>query len=148
MTALARMLLPVAFGVLMVGAAAYRADGVAMGVAAVAVATVVASVWLRPAATVAVLLAVLTVVLADPAPMYTALAGLAATAYLVLRHDAATAPTMLVAVWFAMIATLAVVLPVRMAWLPLAVPLVLLAGYLTALWPYLVRVRPRSTPAG
>ena len=73
-----RMLLSSAFGFLMVGAAAFRADGPAVVVAVVAVAAVVASAWWRPAATVAVLLAVATVVLADSAPMHTLLAGLAA----------------------------------------------------------------------
>ena len=87
----------------------------------------------------ALLLAVLTVVLAEPAPMFTALAGLAATAYLVLRHGpaSATAPTMFAAVGFAVLGTVGAVLPVQIPWLPLAAPLALLAGYLLALRPYL-----------
>lgn len=129
-----------AFGVLMVGAAAARAEGPALLVAAAALSAVLLAGWLRPAATAAVLLTALTVVLADPAPMYTALAGLAATAYLVLRHGVgtATAPTMLAAVGFAAVGTVAVALPVQVPWLPLAAPLALLAGYLLALRPYLV----------
>ncbi|WP_024449573.1 hypothetical protein [Mycolicibacterium iranicum] len=132
-----RMLLPSAFGFLMVGAAAFRADGPAVVVAAVAVAAVVASAWWRPAATVAVLLAVATVVLADSAPMHTLLAGLAAAVYLVLRHTDPTVPTMAFAVGFAVVVAVAVALPVQVAWLPLAAPLALLAGYLLALRPFL-----------
>ena len=138
-----KLLLPSAFGVLMVAAAAHRAEGSALAVAAVALAAVLAAGWLRPAATVAVLLTMLTVVIADAAPMYTALAGLAATAYLVLRHGAgrATAPTMLAAVGFAAVGTVAVALPVQVPWLPLAAPLALLAGYLLSLKPFLGRGR-------
>lgn len=113
-------------------------------VAGAALVAVLVAVWLRPAATAAVLLAVLTVVLSAPAPLYAALAGLAATAYLVLRHGAAsaTAPTMAAAVGFAAAATVAVVVPVDLPWLPLAAPLALLAGYLLALRPFLAKSAP------
>ncbi|MDZ4265251.1 MAG: hypothetical protein U1D00_06055 [Mycobacterium sp.] len=134
-----KLLLPSAFGVLMVGAGAYRADGAALIPAAAALIAVLIAGWWRPAAIVAVLLTVLTIVLADPAPLYTALAGLAATAYLILRHGDPTRPTMLFAVAFATTAAVAVVTPVSVAWLPLAAPLVLLAGYLLALKPFLTR---------
>ncbi|MDA2892425.1 hypothetical protein PDG61_16010 [Mycolicibacterium sp. BiH015] len=131
------IVLPPAFGFLMVGATAFRADGPALVVAGVAVLAVVASVWLRPAATVAVLLAVATVVLAESAPMHTLLAGLAAAVYLVLRHTDPTVPTMTFAVGFAVVVAVAVALPVQAPWLPLAAPLALLAGYLLALRPFL-----------
>ncbi len=142
MTAIsAKLLLPTAFGVLMVGAAGHRASPPALILTAAALAAVLVAGWLRPAATVAVLLTVFTVVLADPAPMYTALAGLAATAYLVLRHGTggATAPTMFAAVGFAAVVTVAVAVPVQVPWLPLAAPLVVLAGYLLSLRPFLAR---------
>ncbi len=132
-----RMLLVPAFGALMVGAATYRADGPALVAAGIAAAAVIASIWLRPAATVAVLLSVLTVVLADPAPMHTVLAGLAAAVYLVLRHSDPTVPTMSLAIGFAVAAGIVVALPVYLPWLPLVAPLALLAGYLLALRPFL-----------
>ncbi|MGB0970202.1 MAG: hypothetical protein ACPGVG_04470 [Mycobacterium sp.] len=137
----AKLLLPTVFGVLMVGAAGHRASPPALIMAAAALAAVLVAGWLRPAATVAVLLTVFTVVLADPAPMYTALAGLAATAYLVLRHSTggATVPTMFAAVGFAAVVTVAVAVPVQVPWLPLAAPLVVLAGYLLSLQPFLAR---------
>jgi hypothetical protein len=68
--------------------------------------------------------------------MHTVLAGLAATAYLVLRHSTATVPTMLFAVGFAGAVALAVAVPVYLPWLPLIAPLALLAGYLLALRPF------------
>ncbi|GJF11113.1 hypothetical protein NGTWS0302_34590 [Mycolicibacterium cyprinidarum] len=138
---LRKLLLPSAFGVLMVGAAVHRAGPSALVVAAAALVAVSVGGWWRPAATVAVLLAVTTVLFGDPAPMYTALAGLAGTAYLVLRHGAgrAAAPTMFAAVGFATMVTIAVAAPVQLPWLPLAAPLVLLAGYLLSLRPFLTR---------
>ncbi|MGZ8801698.1 MAG: hypothetical protein ACXWZL_03505 [Mycobacterium sp.] len=137
------LVLPSAFGVLMIAAAAHRADGVLLVVVAAGlIAVLAAGVW-RPAATAAVLVTVLIVVLADPAPMYTALAGLSATAYLVLRHGHPTRPTMVFAVGFAAVAAIAVVAPVNVAWLPLAAPLALLAGYLVALRPFLAHPASR-----
>ncbi|UXA13804.1 hypothetical protein KXD97_08500 [Mycobacterium sp. SMC-8] len=125
-----------AFGVLMVAAAGYRADSYAVLAVGFSLTAVLVSAWARPAATVAVLGAVLTVVMADPAPMFTVLAGLAAAAYLVLRHTVPTAPTMYFAVGFAGAAAVAVLLPVQAPWLPLVAPLTLLAGYLLALKPF------------
>lgn len=131
------VLVPSAFGVLMVAAAAHRADGVGLWVAAAALAAVLIGCRLRPAAAAAVVLTVATVVLAEPTPMYAVLAGLGACAYLVTRHGAVTLPTTLGAVGFAALASLAVAVPLRLPWLPLAAPLALLGGYLLAVRPYL-----------
>jgi hypothetical protein len=133
-----KALLPLMFGVLMVAAVAYRADGPALVAAVVALAGVTASVWWRPAAVVAVLLTVSAVVLAPSAPMSTAVAGLAAAAYLVLRHTGgrATPPTMVAAVAFALTGTAVVALPMHIPWLPLAAPVALLAGYVLTLRPF------------
>ncbi|MEE9243371.1 MAG: hypothetical protein V3U55_04925, partial [Mycobacterium sp.] len=65
----AKLLLPNVFGVLMVGAAGHRASSPALILTAAALAAVLVAGWLRPVATVAVLLTVFTVVPADPAPM-------------------------------------------------------------------------------
>lgn len=134
-----KCLLPGAFGVLMVAAAAHGADRRALVVAGAALVAVLAAGWLRPIASVAVLLTVLTVVLADPGPMYAALAGLSGAAYLVLRHGdgAAGAPSMIAAVGFAVVGTVAIAVPVAVPWLPMAAPLVLLAAHLLALKPLL-----------
>jgi hypothetical protein len=78
-------------------------------------------------------------VVSDPAPTFTALAGLAAAAYLLLRHGehAVTPPSMVAAAGFAAVATLLAAIPVHLPWLPLLAPVALLAGYLIALRPYL-----------
>lgn len=131
-----RALLPVAFGVLMAGAAAYRASGPALVVPVLAVVAVVASAWLRPAGTVAVVLVVAAIVMAPSAPLHTVLAGLAAAVYLVLLHADPTVPTMVFAVGFGAVAAVVAVLPVGVPWLPLIAPLALLAGYLLALRPF------------
>ncbi|WP_335333906.1 hypothetical protein [Mycobacterium kyogaense] len=78
-------------------------------------------------------------VLADTPPLASALSGLAATAYLVTRHDAATVPTMSCAVGFAATAALVLAVPVELPWIPLAAPLVLLAAYLLAVRPFVAR---------
>lgn len=133
-----KALLPSVFGVLMVAAVGYRADGPALVTAVSALAAVTLSVSWRPAAVVAVVLTLSAVVLAPSAPMSTALAGLAAAAYLVLRHNdgRATPPTMVAAVAFALTATAVVALPVGIPWLPLAAPVALLVGYVLALRPF------------
>lgn len=137
MTTAASRVLPLVFGVLMVGAAAYRTDGSAVFVAAAAVVAVAWSAWWRPASSVAVLLTVLTIALDGPAEMFTALAGLSAAAYLVLRHTNPTAPTMASAVGFTAAGTVAVAVPATLPWLPMAAPLAVLVGYLVAVRPYL-----------
>ena len=115
MTTAASRVLPLVFGVLMVAW----------------------SVWWRPASTAAVLLTVLTVALAGPVEMFTALAGLSAAAYLVVRHTNPTAPTMVSAVGFTAAGTVAVAVPATLPWLPMAAPLAVLVGYLVAVRPYL-----------
>jgi hypothetical protein len=112
-----------------------REDDVAAAAALVAVAV---SVRWPTAAVIAVLLTVAAVVLARSAPMPTALAGLAAAAYLVLRHNEgrATPPTAVAAVAFALTATAVVALPTDIPWLPLAAPVALLAGYVVTLRPF------------
>ncbi|MGD9621660.1 MAG: hypothetical protein AB7G47_15635 [Mycolicibacterium sp.] len=138
-----KTLLPSAFGVLMVGAAAHRADPPALVVAVAALIAVLMAGWVRTAATLAVVLTLGTVVFADPAPMYTVLAGLAATGFLTLVHSAgrAAATTMLAAAGFAALATVMVVIPLHVPWLPMLAPLAVLAGYLLALSPILFAAR-------
>jgi hypothetical protein len=140
---LSNLLLPWAFGVLMLGAAAHRAHGAELWLPAAGVVALVLGARVRAAATAAVLIAVTLVVIADPTPMFTALAGLAAAAYLVTREGraAVTTPTVFGAVAFTAGATIAVAVPVDVAWLPLAAPLVLLAAYLVAVRPFLAEPR-------
>src|SRR5258705_3682535 len=101
------------FGLGMVGAPAIAADGPSLWVAAVAAVLVALGFRFPAAATLAVVLSVLVIALTDPPPMAAALAGVAATAYLVLRHvrnvDSALAvPTVIGALSFSAIGLAAV----------------------------------------
>jgi len=126
-----------AFGFLMVASAAVQADrtGVIAAIAASA-AVLVGSVF-RPAASVAVLLTVSVIVLADAPPVLTATSGLCAAAYLVLRHTTAvTSPTVLGAVGFTAVGLAAASLPIQLPWVPLLAPLAVLALYVLVTRPF------------
>lgn len=107
--------------------------------AALALAAVVAGVFHRPAATAAVLAAVAALALSDPSPLFAAVSGLSAAAYLVIRYavgaadDTAsaavtvTAPTVAGMLVFSLAAVLAAVLPWRWSWVPLLAPAAVVA---------------------
>jgi hypothetical protein len=125
------------FGLVMVAAGAVGADGPALIAAVLASIAVLAGNVFRPAATLAVLINVAVMVLADAPPMLTSLAGLCATAYLVLRHTAAaTAPTVLGATGFAIAGLAAASIPVQLPWVPLLAPVAVLAVYVMVTRPY------------
>lgn len=132
-----------AFGLLMVAAATVRGDGPALVVAAAALAAVLAGVVIRAAATVAVVATVVVLALSAPSPVTAALAGLAATAYLVLRHatagDASTSltmPTTLGALGLSAVAVLGTAVPLALPWVPLVAPLAVVAIYVTVMNQY------------
>ena len=116
-----------AFGLVMVASAAVQADGPGLVAAVVAAAAVLVGTVFRPAATVAVLLTVAVIVLADAPPVLAATSGLCAAAYLVLRHTGAvTSPTVLGAVGFTAAGLAAASLPFQLPWVPLLAPLAVL----------------------
>lgn len=133
------------FGLLMVGLAAdgWRGPAVAAWVAAL-IAVAVGTVF-RRAATVAVLLAAVTVMLTDPPLIFVALSGLCAAAYLVCRHAVGAAapvvldslPTAVGAVGFTCAGLVATSFPLQLPWLPLVAPVGALAIYLLAIRPFL-----------
>ncbi|GJN98210.1 integral membrane protein [Mycobacterium marinum] len=139
-----RVLSPV-FGLLMVGAAGAGAHGPVIVALAGAVIALVAGILVRAAATVAVLLTVLALVLSAPSQLLAALCGLCAVAYLVSRHAArapagvamATWPTIVAALGFAFAGLAATAFPLQVPWLPLAAPLAVLAIYVLATRPFL-----------
>lgn len=136
--------LSIGCGLLMVAAAGEDAVGPARGAALLAVIAVAGGAVFRPAATLAVLLTVSVIVLANPAATSAAASGLAATAYLVLRHAAATraglgsvsVPTMVAAVGFTFAGLVATAFPLQVPWLPLAAPLAVVAIYLLVTRPF------------
>ena len=136
-------------GVLMAVLPAIGSHGPALAVAGVTIILVLAGVAFRRAATLAVLGTVVTVTLANPAPTLVALAGLCATAYLVLRHtDAMTVPTLMAAAGFTVAGLVATAFPLTLPWLPLAAPLAAFGIYALALHPFLTRSKaPRAGEA-
>jgi hypothetical protein len=125
-----------AFGLLMVAAGTVQSGGPALLASAAALLAVVAGVVARVAATLAVAATVAALALSGPSPVVAAVAGLAATVYLVLRHarggDAApalTAPTVVGALGLSAVAVLGASIPLALPWLPLVAPLVVVAAY-------------------
>ncbi|WP_231983649.1 hypothetical protein [Mycobacterium sp. E2733] len=129
----------------MVGLAADGSHGRAVAAWATALGAVLAGTAFRPAATLAVLLSVLTITLSDPPLVFVALSGLSAAAYLVCRHAVGGSagavlgswPTAVGAVGFTFAGLVATSFPLQLPWLPLAAPLAALAVYVLAARPFL-----------
>lgn len=131
--------LSLAFGLLMVAAGALRGDQSALVASAVGTVAVLVGVRFGAAATLAVVATVASLALSDPSPVLAAIAGLAATCYLVLRHAvgraAITVPTVVGAVGLSAAAVLGTAVPSTLAWVPLAAPIVALLIYVTVVAP-------------
>ncbi|WP_036467387.1 hypothetical protein [Mycobacterium genavense] len=133
------------FGLLMVGLAAVGTHGPEVAAGMTALVVVGVGVVLRPAATVAVLLCVIVIVVSDRSYVFALLSGLCAAGYLVSRHAAgmsdavvmASWPTLVGAVSFTVVGAVAMSFPLRLPWVPLAAPLAVLAIYLLATRPFL-----------
>jgi hypothetical protein len=130
----------------MVAATALVAEGPSLVGAALAVVAVACGIRFAGAATLAVMISVVVALLADAPPMSTALAGVAAAAYLVLRYSnsvesVVTAPTAAGALGFSAIGLGATVIPVSVPWLPLAAPVAVLVSYVIVVKPLLAQRR-------
>ena len=133
------------FGLLMVGLAADGSHGLAVAAWAAALIVVGIGTAFRPAATLAVLLSVATIMLSNPPLVFVALSGLCAAAYLVCRHAVGASarvvmgswPTAVAAVGFTFVGLVATSFPLQLPWLPLAAPLGALAIYVLAARPFL-----------
>jgi len=132
------------FGLLMVGLAAVGSHGPAVAAGTAALIAVGAGTVFRAAATLGVLLSVLTIMLSGPSLVFAALSGFCAAAYLVCRHATATTagvvsgglPTAVAAVGFTFAGWVAMSFPLHLPWVPLAAPLAVLAIYLLATRPF------------
>jgi hypothetical protein len=140
-------MLSTVFGLLMIGSAAVGSNGSGVVAATVAVVAVAVGIPFRPAATLAVVLSVATIVLAGPPYVLAALSGLCAAAYLVCRHAVGPRPatvigswpTIIAAVGFTFAGLVATSFPVQVPWLPLVAPLGVLAMYVVATRPFVHR---------
>jgi hypothetical protein len=132
------------FGALMVGLAAVGSHGPAVVAGVAAAIAVGVGVAFRPAATLAVLLSVATIVASDPSLVFAAWSGLCAVAYLVCRHAVGAQvgvvmwswPTAIAAVGFTCAGLVATSFPLQLPWLPLAAPVGVLAIYVLATRPF------------
>jgi hypothetical protein len=138
-----RRLLAAAFGVVMAGAAAVGADARGLVAVAVALIAVVAGLYLRVAATAAVLATICAIALTGPQPMLAAVSGVCGTAYLVLTHAAVTRPTAVGIAGFAAVGILATTVPAGLPWLPLLAPVAVVIIIGVALSPF---VGPEDLP--
>ncbi|MBJ7339361.1 hypothetical protein [Mycolicibacterium sp.] len=132
--------LSLAFGLLMVAATTLQGGGPALVASVAALVSVVLGTFWRVAATFAVVAAAVALALADPSPVLAGIAGLAATAYLVLRHArvgdvALTTPTVLGALGLSAVAVLGATIPVALPWVPLMAPLAVVVIYVAVIAP-------------
>jgi hypothetical protein len=131
------------FAVAMVAATVPQARWLALWTAGLAIAAALAGVRFRSAATVAVLLTALTLTISTPPVMLSALSGLCATGYLVMRHTSGpisagpTRATVLAALSFSAVGAAVAAIPLDVAWLPLVAPFGLLGAYALVVHPYL-----------
>lgn len=127
------------FGVLMVAFAVVGSHGPAIVAGVAAAIAVGVGVAFRPAATLAALLVVATIVMSNPSLVLVAWSGLCAAAYLICRHVAAawSWPTIIAAVGFTFAGLVATAFPLQLPWLPLTAPLAVLAIYVVATRPFL-----------
>lgn len=132
------------FGVLMVAAAARPAGVAVMAALALAAVAVLAAVFIRRTAVAAVLLTIGAVALGGGEPLFVAVSGLSATAYLLTRYagDAVTltTPTLLGMLGFAVAGVAATAVPVRLTWVPLVAPAIMAAILIVAVVPFVAEV--------
>lgn len=110
--------------------------------AGLGVLAVVAGIWLRSAAGLAVLTAAAAILVVDPGLGFVAMSGAAASGYLVTRHTDGRAGIETLAtttgflLGFLLAAVIAALLPARFAWLPLLAPPLTVAVYLVVVQPF------------
>jgi hypothetical protein len=134
--------LSLAFGLLMVAAVTVQSEGPALVTASAALFAVVVGLVSPVAATLAVMTTVVVLALSGPSPALAAVAGVAATAYLALRHAEGHAPTLLSkptllgALGLSAVAVLASTVPLTLPWVPLVAPLAVVAIYVVVVAPF------------
>jgi hypothetical protein len=131
-----------AFGLLMVAAGTVQSEGPALVAASAALFAVVVGLMSSVAATLAVLITAVALALSGPSPALAAVAGVAATVYLALRHAEGHAPTflskptLLGALGLSAVAVLASTVPLTLPWVPLVAPLAVVAIYVVVVAPF------------
>ena len=116
--------LSTAFGLLMVAAVALQADAPGL---------------------IAVMACVAAIALSDPSPLLSALSGLNATCYLLLRHgggrESITQATIVAVLTSSALGLVATSIPIRLPWVPLAAPLAVFVVFVIVVQPLRVAQR-------
>lgn len=146
-----RELFSAAFGLLMVASAARPAGLWALGALALAAGAVLAGVVVRPAALAAVLLTIVGIAIGNPAPLFVAVSGLSAAAYLAARHAGdvvtLTVPTLVGMLGFTAAGVAATALQVQLTWVPLVAPVIMALILIVAVAPLVTRATARPAVA-
>jgi O-antigen ligase len=87
------------------------------------------------------------IALAEPPPLLAAVCGVAAAAYLVLRHTTMTGPTVAGLVGFAVAGVVATTVPAGWSWLPLLAPVAVVLIFLVLIGPFVDDERPVDASA-
>jgi len=132
----AARLVSAAFGLMMVAAASVGTERPALIAALIAGVAVLVGLFVRPAATAAVLASVCAIAVSEPQPLLAALSGLSAAAYLVLAYTTITRPTAVALVGFTAAGLLAVAIPTGVSWLPLLAPIAAVLLFAAAMHPF------------
>ncbi|MFN8073476.1 MAG: hypothetical protein U0R66_16955 [Mycobacterium sp.] len=125
------------FGALMVLTAGATGGPVVLAVLGLALVAVAAGLADRRAATGAVLLTVVALALSDPSPLFAAVSGLSAAAYLVTRHGTLTIPTVAGLIGFTAAGVVATAVALPVSWIPLLAPAVIAGVLIVAALPLL-----------
>jgi hypothetical protein len=129
------------FGLLMVAATGAWPPHPAFAGAVLAAAVVIMGIVVRPVATAAVAMSAGLVALAAPAPLFAALSGMFAVAYLLSRHSpsglpALTSAPVQCALGLCAVALVATSVPLALPWVGLLAPVAVLALYVIAVRPF------------
>lgn len=142
--------LATAFAALMLLSAAWPGGQAGLAAVAPAALAVLAGVFVRAAATVAVLLTGAALVLLDAPALFAACSGLTAAAYLVTRHAvgrggaAITVPGAIGLIGFTLAGIAATAIPSNLTWVPMLAPALVVALLVVAGAPLLRQARAET----
>ena len=146
--------LSAAFGAVMVLTAAVDGGPVVLAILATAVVAVAAGLFDRRAAVIAVLLTAGALALGAPTPLFAAVSGMAATAYLLTGYAdgtgavTLTVPSVAGLIGFTLAGLAATAVSSSVPWMPLLAPAVMTAVLIVVTIPLLAGERGMPGPAG
>jgi hypothetical protein len=134
-------------GLMMVAATVPDAPVLGWAASAISAVLVLGSVWSRQAATGAVVLVIVALAVGNPPLLLTAVSGLSAVLFLLLSFGGAALVSLTGALLFTGVAMLVSITPIELPWVPVVAPVVVVALFAVAIWPY-ASVRTTSARAG